>query len=133
VKAFVSTAAGLFLVDLDEEDVEPATDELPSPPPPPELNLPRVVAAAQSGSTIVAAVDTRPPIVVSHDAGRTWRESGRGLPVGSSVAIAEDDPDLMVFAAGDRLYVSRDGGRFWSALAAELPAIERVVLGASPD
>lgn len=128
MKAMVATAGGLYLVDLDEEEVEPATEELPARPPAPTLNLPRVIAAARSGSTIVAAVDARPPVVVSHDAGRTWRESGRGLPTGISVAIAEDDPDLMVFAAHDRLYVSRDGGRFWRALAVELPEIETVVL-----
>jgi hypothetical protein len=77
---------------------------------------------------VVAAVNARPPLVVSHDAGRTWRDSGRGLPVGRAVAIAEDDPDLILFATADRLYVSRDGGRFWSPVEAELPAIESVVL-----
>jgi photosystem II stability/assembly factor-like uncharacterized protein len=73
-------------------------------------------------------VNTRPPLVVSHDAGRTWRESGRGLPPGRAVAIAEDEPDLMLFAARNRLYLSRDGGRFWEALALELPEIESVSL-----
>jgi hypothetical protein len=102
--------------------------DLPEPPPLPKLGLPRVVAAARSGSTLVAAVDTRPPLVVSHDAGRTWRESGRGLPNGRAVAVAEDDPDLIVFAARNRLYVSSDGGRFWRALAVELPEIETVAL-----
>ena len=46
------------------------------------LNLPRLVAAAAAGATVLAVVDTKPPIVVSHDAGTTWRESGRGLPRG---------------------------------------------------
>ena len=62
--------------------------------------------------------------LVSHDAGSTWRESGRGLPPGRAVAIADDDPDLLVYAARNRLYVSRNGGVFWSALAVELPEIE---------
>lgn len=122
----MGTAGGLYLVDLDEEEVEPATEELPSAPTPPDVGLPLVVAAARSGSTIVAAVDARPPIVVSHDAGRTWRESGRGLPTGRAVAIAEDNPDLMLFAARNRLYLSRDGGRFWRVLGIELPEIETV-------
>ena len=52
------------------------------------LNLPRVVAAAAAGSTVVAVVDARPPMLVSHDAGVTWRESGRGLPAGTAVAVS---------------------------------------------
>jgi hypothetical protein len=94
----------------------------------PALNLPRVVSAASSGSTVVAVVDAKPPLLVSHDAGATWRESGRGLPPGRAVAIAEDDPDLFVYAARNRLYVSRNGGVFWTALAVELPEIERIAL-----
>jgi hypothetical protein len=128
MNALVATAGGVYLVDLEEEEVEPSTEELPAATPYPDLGLPRVIAAAGSGSTIVAAVDARPPLVVSHDAGRTWRESGRGLPTGRAVAIAEDNPDLMLFAARNRLYVSLDGGRFWRALAIELPEIERVEL-----
>lgn len=72
-------------------------------------------------------VDRRPPLVVSHDAGRTWRETGAGLPRGGrAVAVAEDDPDLVLYAARNRLYLSTDGGRFWRALTVELPEIERV-------
>ncbi|MFL5262997.1 MAG: hypothetical protein ACJ79L_11420 [Anaeromyxobacteraceae bacterium] len=101
-----------------------------TPAPPPPLNLPRVLAAAAAGSTVVALVDARPPMLVSHDAGSTWRESGRGLPPGRAVAIADDDPDTLVFAARNRLYVSRDGGVFWTALAAELPEIAAVAVRA---
>ena len=93
-----------------------------------ELNLPRLVAAAAAGSTVVAVVDTKPPLVVSHDAGVTWRESGRGLPPGRAVAVSEDDPDVVVYATRNRLYVSRDGGTFWSSLAVELPEIDAVEL-----
>ena len=90
------------------------------------MELPRVVAAASCGSTVVAVVDRRPPLAVSHDAGRTWRESGGGLPAGAAVAIDEDNPDRILYAARNRLYVSEDGGRFWRALPPELPAIEAV-------
>jgi hypothetical protein len=120
------TVAGAFAVDLDEETVEPC-DDAPSPPGPPALNLPRVVDAAAAGSTVVALVDAKPPLLVSHDAGLTWRDSGRGLPAGRAVAIDGDDPDLVAYAARNRLYVSRDGGVFWHALAVELPEIERLV------
>jgi hypothetical protein len=90
--------------------------------------LPRVIAAAASGSTVVAVVDTRPPLAVSHDAGVTWTQSGGGLPAGRAVAVADDDPDLVLYGARNRLYLSRDGGRFWTALAPELPEIETVDL-----
>ncbi len=127
MRAYVRTAGGVFEVDLDEEvvlglsgeAVEPTTLELP---------LPRVVAAASSGSTVIAVADRRPPLVISNDAGRTWREAGGGLPSGRAVAIAGDDPDYVLYAARNRLYLSEDGGRFWRALAPELPEIEAVAL-----
>ena len=128
MRAVVGTVDGVYLVDLEDETIMPlgADEELP-PRAPVEVSLPLLVDAAASGSTIVAVVDRRPPLVVSHDAGRTWHESGGGLPRGRAVAIADDDPDLVLFAARNRLYLSHDGGRFWRALTVELPEIERVV------
>jgi hypothetical protein len=128
--ALVATEAGTFAVDLDTDEVEPADPFEPAPAPP--LNLPRVVAAAAAGSTVVAVVDAKPPMLVSHDAGSTWRESGRGLPPGRAIAIADGDPDALLYAARNRLYLSRDGGLFWHALALELPEIESVALVAAP-
>jgi hypothetical protein len=123
----VATVAGSFAVDLETDEVEPWAGDV-SPPPAPALNLPRVIAAAAAGSTVVAVVDAKPPVLISHDTGSTWRESGRGLPPGRAIAISEDDPDLLVYAGRNLLYVSRNGGVFWSALALELPEIERVEL-----
>jgi hypothetical protein len=125
--AIVSTADGAFAVDLATEEVEPYEGTL-EPVEVPILNLPRLVAASAAGATVLAVVDTKPPLVVSHDAGATWRESGRGLPPGRAVAISDDDPDTAVFAARNRLYVTRDGGVFWNALAVELPEIEALRL-----
>jgi hypothetical protein len=122
VIVLVATVGGAFAVDLDDETIV-SVPEAPSAPPQPTLNLPRLVAAAAAGSTVVAVVDTKPPLVVSHDAGTTWRESGRGLPPGRAVALAPDDPDVVVYATRNRLYLSRDGGRFWAALATELPEV----------
>lgn len=129
--ARVKTAFGVFTVDLDEEEVLglDADDDVAAPPMP-DVALPRVVAAAAAGATVVAVVDAKPPLVVSHDAGATWSESGRGLPAGRAVAIAGDDPDVVVYAARNRLYLSRDGGRFWYPLPVELPEIEALALGA---
>jgi hypothetical protein len=129
VIAHVQTADGLAVVDLAEESVlEIDPGRTVGAAAGPALSLPRVVAAAQSGSTVVAVVDTKPPLVVSHDGGLTWRESGRGLPAGRAVAISPDDPDVVLYAARNRLYLSRDGGRFWNGLAIELPEIEAVAL-----
>jgi len=35
-------------------------------------------------------------------------------------------PDLIAVATEERIHVSHDGGRFWSALAIELPAITAI-------
>ena len=125
--AVVRTVAGTFAVDLETDEVEPWEGAFERPPPA-EVRLPRLVAATACGATVVAVVGAKPPIVVSHDAGTTWRESGRGLPDGRAIAIAGDDPDTAVFASRNRLYVTRDGGVFWSALAVELPEIEAVAI-----
>jgi hypothetical protein len=127
VRALVATVDGVFEVDLDEEvvlgssesHVERAMLALP---------LPRVRAAAASGSTVIAVVDRRPPLAISNDAGRTWREAGGGLPAGRAIALAEDNPDYVLYAARNRLYLSEDGGVFWRALAPELPEIDAVAL-----
>ena len=121
------TVDGVFEIDLEEELVLGSSStkveqqEVP-------LSLPLVVAAAASGSTVIAVVDRRPPLAVSTDAGRTWREAGGGLPPGRAIAISEDDPDHVVYAARNRLYESRNGGVFWRALTIELPEIEAVEL-----
>ena len=127
MNVLVATVAGSFAVDLETDEVEPWDGDV-TPPPAPVLNLPRVIAAAATGSTVVVVVDAKPPLLVSHDSGSTWRESGRGLPPGRAVAIFDDDPDLVVYATRNLLYVSRNGGVFWSALALELPEIERLEL-----
>jgi hypothetical protein len=126
MNVLVATADGTFAVDLETEELGPAEPFEPAPTP--VLNLPRVVAAAAAGSAVVAVVDASPPLLVSHDAGMTWRDSGRGLPAGRAVAISIGDPDVVVFAARNRLYLSRNGGVFWTALTLELPEITAVSL-----
>ena len=90
------------------------------------ISLPRLVAADARGARIVAVLDRKPPLVVSDDAGATWREAGGGLPPGRAVAISAVHPDHVVFASPSRLFVSEDGGRFWHALAPELEEISAV-------
>ena len=127
MRALVQTVDGVFEVDLTEEEVLGSVEGEVRPERL-EIPLPLFVAGAATGSTVVAVIDRRPPLVVSNDAGRTWRESGGGLPPGRAVAVADDDPDLMLYAARNRLYLSEDGGRFWRALVVELPEIQAVTL-----
>ena len=127
--AHVRTVEGVVAVDVDEEvvlgEVDAAVDHERL-----ELELPRVVAASAAGATVVAVVDRRPPLVVSHDAGITWNEAGGGLPPGFDVAVDPLDPDRILFAARNRLHLSTDGGRFWRSLAPELPDVEAVAWAA---
>jgi hypothetical protein len=124
VRAAVRTALGTYLIDLETEEILGRGDDFEMPPV--TVELPRVVAAAAAGSTVVAVVDRRPPLAISHDAGSTWREAGGGLPPGLAVAVDEDSPDVMLFAARNRLYLSENGGTFWRALLPELPEISGV-------
>lgn len=123
--AWVRTIEGVLELDVEDEvvlgevDVEVDHER-------PELGLPRMVAAAASGATVVALVDRRPPLLVSGDGGATWREAGGGLPSGFDVAVDASDPDRVLYAARNRIYLSVDGGRFWRSLAPELPDIEAV-------
>ncbi len=123
--AAVGTVAGVFLVDVETETLLGEGSEVPAAEPP-AVPLPRVVAAARASSTVVAVVERRPPLMLSHDGGLTWREAGGGLPPGFAVAVAEDDPDRMLYATRNRLYVSANGGVFWRSLPFELPDIHAV-------
>jgi hypothetical protein len=128
VRALVRTEDAVWAVDLEDEALLGPAEAKLTAEPTPAVALPRVVAAAAAGSTVVAVLDRKPPLAVSHDAGTTWSEAGRGLPPGRAVAIRDDDPDTILYAARNRLYLSRDGGRFWHALALELPEITAVAL-----
>jgi hypothetical protein len=125
VIAAVETVEGVILVDVEEEAIVGVGTELPGTDAP-DVSLPRLVAAARVGATIAVVVDRRPPLAISRDGGATWQEAGGGLPVGFAIAIAEDDPDRMLYAARNRLYVSVNGGVFWRAVGLELSDIVAV-------
>jgi hypothetical protein len=125
VIAAVGTVDGVVLVDVEAEELLGPGAEVPAAEAP-RVELPRVVAVAQEGATIACVVDRRPPLAISRDGGATWAEAGGGLPAGFAVAIADEDPDRMLYAARNRLYVSRNGGVFWRSLPFELPDIEGV-------
>jgi hypothetical protein len=127
MKLAVETGEGVYTIDAETEEVVDFVPgaELPESPQP-RVELPLLVATAAEGSTVVAVLDRRPPLAVSHDAGSSWHEAGGGLPPGRAIAIAEGDPDRIAYAALHRVYLSRDGGRFWRSLEPELPEIIRV-------
>jgi hypothetical protein len=131
-RALAACALGLAVVDLEEDEVVEITDDGPLPQSGVAAELPLLVAADSHGPRIVAVVDRRPPLVVSDDAGATWREAGGGLPPGVAVAISPDHPDDVLYATRERLFRSRDGGRFWAALSVELPEISAVAFAGDP-
>jgi hypothetical protein len=120
--AAVHTVDEVLLVDVEAELVLGPGSELPEVEPP-QVDLPKVVATAGSGSTVVAVLERRPPLAISHDGGRTWTEAGGGLPPGFAIAVADDDPDRMLYAGRNRLYISANGGIFWRSLEPDLPDI----------
>jgi photosystem II stability/assembly factor-like uncharacterized protein len=122
MEAIVATALGCVLVELETGEAE-LVDVDPPTAGSAEVSLPLLIAAAQVGARIAAVVNRRPPLVLSDDAGQTWRETGGGLPAGTAVAIHPDDPDRLLFATDSRVYLSEDGGRFWRVLEPELIGI----------
>jgi len=123
--AHVRTIDGTLGVDVETELVLGETDEHVDAEHV-ELELPRLVGASACGAAVIAVLDRRPPLLVSGDGGATWREAGGGLPAGFAVAIDPDNPDRVLYAARNRLYLSLDGGRFWRSLEPELPDIQAV-------
>jgi hypothetical protein len=123
VKAAVEVDGGVAIVDLEDEEVIEIDPDGSIEPPDVAVGLPLVVTADRSGSLIIAVVARRPPLVVSRDSGSTWHETGSGLPPGRAVAISPAHPDLILFGSASRIYLSRDGGRFWHALPLELDEI----------
>lgn len=126
MRVLVQTSLGLVTVDVDEDEVVEVDEDGALDLRPVETGLPRVVWADRQGAVVVAVVDRRPPLLVSGDAGITWREAGGGLPAGRAVAISPEHPDVVLYAGESRLFVSTDGGRFWRALTTELPDITAV-------
>ena len=122
MQALVATALGCVIVELESGDAELVDDDPPTAGSA-EVSLPLLIAADQVGARVVAVLNRRPPLMLSDDAGQTWREAGGGLPAGTAVAIHPEEPDRLLYASESRLFLSEDGGRFWRALEPELIGI----------
>ena len=68
--------------------------------------------------------DYRPRAFVTHDAGKSWREIGHGLPDGAYVNVVREDPARpgLLYAGTSRgVHVSFDDGEHWQSLQLGLP------------
>lgn len=129
---------GLYLVELgasgDEDQLAGIQQggTVPDRPRPlelvPDWAASHLVDVDAVGSSVLLALDRRPPLLASYDRGQTWNECGGGLPRGRAVSLAEN-PDHVLYGARNRLYVSGDGGRFWRSVGVELPEIRDVAWG----
>jgi hypothetical protein len=127
MQVLVAFALGVARLDVEAATWELVDDDVETGPGE-DVGLPLVVDTARCGARIVALLDRRPPLAISDDAGATWSEAGSGLPAGVALAISADHPDDLVYASRARVFVSRDGGRFWSALPPELEGITAVAV-----
>jgi photosystem II stability/assembly factor-like uncharacterized protein len=87
-------------------------------------------ASAADTATAYIAVDRHrlndfnPRAYVTHDAGKSWREIGHGLPAGAYVNVVRQDPQRpsLLYAGTSRgVYVSFDDGEHWQSLQLNLP------------
>jgi hypothetical protein len=119
MNALAATTHGVYEIDVETDDVLGLDAEASL-----EARL-----RDSAGDLVVEVVEGRPPLRVSRDGGGTWEEAGGGLPAGRAVAVHPDDPELVLYAGRNRLFLSLDGGRFWRALVLELPEIDAVAWG----
>ena len=87
-------------------------------------------ASATDTETAYVAVDRHrlndfsPRAYVTHDAGKTWREIGHGLPDGAYLKVVREDPEQpgLLYAGTSRgVFVSFDDGEHWQSLQLNLP------------
>jgi photosystem II stability/assembly factor-like uncharacterized protein len=87
-------------------------------------------ASAISPDTAYLAIDRHrlndftPRAYVTHDAGKSWREIGHGLPAGAYVKVVREDPGHpgLLYAGTSRgVHVSFDDGEHWQSLQLDLP------------
>lgn len=102
----------------------------------PQGGIVHSVAVAQKEPSLVLAATEDVGVIVSRDAGATWRETATPRNV-SSVTVAPSDPNI-VFAAcfKDGVWKSTDKGQTWKEISQALPkklsSVEVAVSPANP-
>jgi len=88
-------------------------------------------ASRHDAGTVYAAVDRhrlddlRPHIYRTHDGGKTWQETVKGIPAGSHVNAVHEDPvrkGLLYAGTEAGVFVSFNDGDEWQPLQLNLPA-----------
>lgn len=69
--------------------------------------------------------DFTPYVWRSNDYGKTWQNIAGGIPLGPVNVIREDgrDPDTLYLGTDGAVFISRDGGKSWNLLGANLPSV----------
>jgi hypothetical protein len=70
--------------------------------------------------------DDSPSIYITHDYGKTWRESHAGIAPASFVNVVRADPErpgLLYAGTETEVYVSFDDGVQWQSLRANMPVV----------
>jgi photosystem II stability/assembly factor-like uncharacterized protein len=70
--------------------------------------------------------DDSPSIYITHDYGKTWRESHAGIAPASFVNVVRADPErpgLLYAGTETEVYVSFDDGTTWQSLRANMPVV----------
>jgi photosystem II stability/assembly factor-like uncharacterized protein len=68
--------------------------------------------------------DFTPYVWKSSDFGRTWQDIAAGVPLGPVNVIREDhrDPGILYLGTDSAVFISRDQGKSWHLLGADLPS-----------
>lgn len=90
-----------------------------------------LIASKHDVNTVYAAFnnhksgDFNPYVYVSNDMGRTWKSISNNLPEGAVYALEQDHVNENILFAGTEygVFVSVNGGEYWSALKAGMPTI----------
>ena len=90
-----------------------------------------LIASKHDVNTVYAAFnnhksgDFNPYVYVSNDKGRTWKSISNNLPEGAVYALEQDHVNENILFAGTEygVFVSVNGGEYWSALKSGMPTI----------
>ena len=125
MEAFVATALGCVVVELETGEAELVDDEPPVAGTA-DVSLPLLVASDQVGARIVAVVERRPPLIVSDDGAERGRRPAAAFRRAPRSRSTRTTPTCCSSRQSHASSSREDGGRFWRALDLELIGITAV-------